>query len=235
MSMRHRRRGDSAAVIGTAEEGGTRTLPARLVVATNNRGKLREITDLLDAARDRDRSRGGGRSGMGDRRDRRDVRRERARARRCDLAARAGLPALGDDSGLEVAALGGRPGVRSARYAGEGASDAANVAKLLSELRGVPETVRGAAFRCALALAWPGGGLVEIDGRCDGAIAFAPRGSGGFGYDPVFIDRATGFTFAELPDDAKNARSHRGRALRRARRRVWPDQLERSAVRWYDR
>ena len=138
---------------------------------------------------------------------------ENARRKASDPARRAGIPALADDSGLEVAALGGRPGVRSARYAGEGASDADNVARLLDELRDVPEAERGAAFHCAVALAWPDGRLVEAEGRCEGMIARRARGSGGFGYDPVFIDAATGRSFAELPADAKNARSHRRRAI----------------------
>src|SRR6202008_1766823 len=103
-----------------------------------------------------------------------------------------GPPALADDSGLEVVALGGRPGVRSARYAGAGATDAANVALLLDEMRDVPDAVRAAAFRCALVLAWPEARLGEASGRCEGTIAHAPRGSGGFAYDCVFVDPATG-------------------------------------------
>lgn len=141
-----------------------------------------------------------------------------ARIKARDLASRARLPALGDDSGLEVAALGGRPGVRSARYAGEHATDTENTALLLSELRDVPDDRRAAAFRCALALATPDGVVVEADGRCEGWIARAPRGAGGFGYDPVFIDPASGRSFAELDAGAKNARSHRRRALDALRR-----------------
>jgi len=138
---------------------------------------------------------------------------DNARLKARDLARRAGLPALADDSGLEVAVLGGRPGVRSARYAGEDATDAANVARLLAELRDVPAGRRQAAFHCALALAWPDGRLVEAEGRSEGTIAVAPRGSGGFGYDPVFLDPESGRTFAELPAEVKNTRSHRRRAL----------------------
>ena len=136
-----------------------------------------------------------------------------ARLKAEDLARRSGMPALADDSGLEVVALGGRPGVRSARYAGEGATNAANVARLLEELRDVPDAARAAAFRCALALVWPDGRVVEASGRCEGTIARAPRGQSGFGYDPVFVDPATGRTFAELSPEEKNARSHRRRAI----------------------
>jgi XTP/dITP diphosphohydrolase len=103
--------------------------------------------------------------------------------------------------------------VRSARYAGEYATDAENVARLLDELGAVADDARPAAFRCALALAWPDGTLIEAEGRCEGWIARAPRGTGGFGYDPVFVDPASGRTFAELPAAAKNALSHRRRAL----------------------
>jgi XTP/dITP diphosphohydrolase len=136
-----------------------------------------------------------------------------ARKKAADLAARAGCPALGDDSGLEVDALGGRPGVRSARYAGEHATDAENVARLLAEMDAVPDGARAAAFRCVMVLAWPDGRTAIGEGRCAGTIASAPRGEGGFGYDPVFVDPATGRTFAELSAEEKNARSHRRRAL----------------------
>ncbi len=194
-----------------------RVWPARLVVATNNRGKLREYRELLGD--DRVELLGvdavvPGWSVVEDG----ETFAANARRKACDLAARADLPALGDDSGLEVAALGGRPGVRSARFAGAHATDADNTALLLRELRDVPEDRRAAAFRCALALAFPDGDVVEADGRCEGWIARAPRGDGGFGYDPVFVDPATGQTFAELSAEVKNARSHRRRALDALRR-----------------
>lgn len=123
-----------------------------------------------------------------------------------------GLLALADDSGLEVDALGGRPGVYSARYAGPGASGPQMVARLIDEIRNVPDQERGARFRCALALV--GEGIEEVfEGSATGLIAHHARGSGGFGYDPVFIDTETGKTFAELSTIEKSARSHRGRAL----------------------
>ena len=125
-----------------------------------------------------------------------------------------GILALADDSGLEVDALGGKPGVYSARYAGTGASGAEMVVKLLDEIRDVAVSERGACFQCALALV--GHGIEEVfEGSASGFIAQEPRGVGGFGYDPVFIDTSTGKTFAELTTAEKAAKSHRGRALSR--------------------
>ncbi len=129
------------------------------------------------------------------------------------LVAATGLPAIADDTGLEVVALGGRPGVWTARYAGPGATYADNVAKLLEELRGV--TDRRAAFRAVAAAVFPDGRDVLAVGRMDGTIAEAPRGENGFGYDPVFIPaEGDGRTFAEMSGAEKHAASHRGRSLR---------------------
>jgi XTP/dITP diphosphohydrolase len=131
-------------------------------------------------------------------------------------AARARLPALADDSGLEVDALGGRPGVYSARYAGPGASDADNNALLARELAGVPEAQRTARYRCVLALVRSGDDAAPLfaEGSWEGRIALAPAGSGGFGYDPWFIPDGQRVTSAQLAADIKNALSHRGIALR---------------------
>lgn len=123
-----------------------------------------------------------------------------------------GLPSLGDDSGLEVDALGGRPALQSARYSGGGAED--NVRKLLAELSGVPPERRGARFRCVLAVAWPSGAELTAEGICEGVIAGEPRGDRGFGYDPIFLDPATGRSFAELGPEEKDRISHRARAAR---------------------
>lgn len=124
-----------------------------------------------------------------------------------------GLAAVADDSGLFVDALGGAPGVRSARYAGPAQDPAANCAKLLEALAGVPAADRGAEFRCVVALVAPDGAETVFDGRCRGWIALAPRGEGGFGYDPLFLAEGEERTFAELPAVEKHRRSHRGRAL----------------------
>lgn len=128
-------------------------------------------------------------------------------------AAHFGLAALADDSGLEVDALGGAPGVWSARYAGEGASDRDNYEKLLRALEG--ELDRRARFRCCLVLVDANGELLaRADGRCEGTILDAPRGEGGFGYDPIFLVADDTRTMAELPAEEKNARSHRAAAAR---------------------
>lgn len=124
------------------------------------------------------------------------------------------LPTLADDSGLEVAALAGRPGIASARYAGPQASDADRIRKLLDELRAVPDDRRTARFVCAAALVWEAGEEVFED-EAGGVILHTPRGAGGFGYDPVFYYPALGKTFAELTAAEKAAVSHRGRAFRR--------------------
>jgi XTP/dITP diphosphohydrolase len=129
--------------------------------------------------------------------------------------AQSGLPSLADDSGLEVDALAGAPGVHSARYAGEPCDDAANNRKLLAALRDVPDDKRTARFRCVLVFVDADGSRLVADGSCAGRIAHAPRGSGGFGYDPLFFvdGDAAGRTMAELAPDEKNRISHRARAL----------------------
>ena len=140
-----------------------------------------------------------------------------ARLKALALAAATGMPAVADDTGLEVDALDGAPGVRSARYAGERAIDAENVDRLLSELagRGAVGLERSARFRTVVVLRWPDGHEVIAEGTCEGMITDDRRGLGGFGYDPVFAPAdADGRTFAELSAEEKHAVSHRGRALR---------------------
>lgn len=128
-----------------------------------------------------------------------------------------GLLVLADDSGLEVAALGGAPGVRSARYAGENASDAQRVSKLLEALEGVPSENRTARFVCAVALVGPNRLEKTFTGVCQGRITHQPVGDGGFGYDPIFENPPLGKTFAQLTREEKSAYSHRGRALEQVR------------------
>ncbi len=125
-----------------------------------------------------------------------------------------GLLSVADDSGLEVDALGGLPGVRSARFAGEGASDEENNRKLVGMMEGVPADKRTARFRCCIAACVPDGPVETVTGTCEGLISFEPRGSGGFGYDPLFVIREDGRTFAEISVERKNRLSHRGNALR---------------------
>lgn len=139
-----------------------------------------------------------------------------------EVSAATGLPALADDSGLEVDALGGAPGVLSARYAGGGHDDAANNAKLLAALAGVAD--RTARFRAVLALADAGGPLgaaaITAEGTCEGVILDAPRGSGGFGYDPLFYCPELGQTFAEAGVGTKSHLSHRARAMQAIKPRL---------------
>jgi XTP/dITP diphosphohydrolase len=189
----------------------------RVVVATRNRGKLREILPLLAA------------SGLSlelvtidelapDAELREDelTFEGNALAKARQAAAATGLPALADDSGLEVDALDGAPGVFSARYAGVGATDAANNAKLREALRDVPAERRAARYRCVAAFVDPARGLETWRaGACEGRLLEAPRGDGGFGYDPLFLV-APDFvrTMAEVPLDEKNRISHRAAAFR---------------------
>ncbi len=128
------------------------------------------------------------------------------------ICAAANLPAIADDSGLCVDALNGGPGVYSARYGGEGLDDRGRYMLLLGSMRG--QTTRAAYFACAVACVFPNGDQLTAEGRCDGAIAFAPLGEGGFGYDPVFLLPEKGKTFAQLTAEEKAAVSHRGRALK---------------------
>ena len=122
-----------------------------------------------------------------------------------------GFPALADDSGLVVEALGGQPGVLSARYAGEGAGDEANIRKLLKAMEAVND--RRAAFECVIAIAVPRGPALTYEGRCEGEITRNPIGKNGFGYDPVFYYQPLGKTFAEMSQEEKNRVSHRGKAM----------------------
>jgi XTP/dITP diphosphohydrolase len=139
--------------------------------------------------------------------------RENAAVKARAAAEATSMPAVADDSGIAAAALGGQPGVRSARYAGENATDEQNLAKLLRE---VPAEDRRVAYVCALAYATPGGDVHVVEGRCEGVLTDEPRGDGGFGYDPAFVpaDRDDGRTMSELSQEEKDAISHRGRAAR---------------------
>jgi XTP/dITP diphosphohydrolase len=189
---------------------------AVLLIATTNRGKLAEYSALL--------------SGLNLELmpiDRAGISRvasedynsfeENARSKALFYHSLTGLTTLADDSGLEVDALGGEPGVRSSRYAGENASDSDRVNFLLNKLKGIPLERRTARFKCVIAIAAPGGILEMVDGQCDGLISLEPRGENGFGYDPVFYLPDYGRTIAELPPEVKNEVSHRGRAARKAR------------------
>jgi len=189
----------------------------RLLLATTNQGKAAEYRDLLNGldfeivtldqagiSREADESF--------------NTFEENARHKAAFYAELGGLLTLADDSGLEVDALGGEPGVRSSRYAGDNATDADRVDFLLTKLKDIPYQERTARFRCVIAVARPGGQIETAEGACDGYIATEPRGHNGFGYDPVFYLPEYGKTIAELPPEIKNRISHRGRAAVKMRR-----------------
>ncbi len=188
----------------------------KILLATSNQGKLRELRKMT-------KSLGIDVLSWADFPDHPDIEEtgetfaENAKLKAMQAALFAGLPALADDSGLEVDALEGRPGVHSARYAGPGATDQDRIDKLLSELQGVPEPLRTARFRCVAAFADPAGSLGDqvhlTEGTCEGRILTAPTGTGGFGYDPVFFHPPSGKTFAELSLEEKNRISHRAKAI----------------------
>lgn len=187
----------------------------RLVVASNNQGKLREFRRLLEPL-------GLEVASIGEVVGRFHVDETGTTfADNAALKARAaselaGCPALADDSGLEVDALDGRPGVRSARFAGEGATDAQNNDLLLKQMEGVDDHLRTARFRCAIAFFEPAGSLSIVEGTCEGTIQRAPKGNNGFGYDPLFlVAEFAGRSFAELTPAEKDRVSHRGQALRK--------------------
>ena len=188
-----------------------------LVLASSNRGKLAELAPLLAGAGFVLRVQGefGVRDAVEDGAS--FVENALIKARHASAAT--GLPALGDDSGLLVDALGGAPGLYSARYAGVHGDSAANVAKLLNALHGLPTEARTARFHCALVLVRHHRDTLPIiaEGTWKGRILDAPRGDRGFGYDPVFLDPAVGLGAAELEDEVKNRVSHRGHAIERLR------------------
>lgn len=141
---------------------------------------------------------------------------ENATLKAKSYACQSNLLTLADDSGLEVDALGGEPGVLSARFAGEGASDNERIDYLLAKLTGIPWEERTARFRCIIAIASPQGEVELCQGECRGIIAFEPKGENGFGYDPIFYLHRLEKTMAELTMDEKNEVSHRGQAVRKA-------------------
>ena len=188
----------------------------KLLLATSNSGKISEYRSLLE--------------GLGYRltslseegitevvTESGNTYEENARLKALAYAGLSRLTTLADDSGLEVDALNGEPGVRSARLAGATATDAQKISLLLSRLSGVPEQERTACFKCVIAIASPEGRIELCHGECRGLIAFQARGEHGFGYDPIFLLPERGKTMAELPAEVKNQISHRARASQEAR------------------
>lgn len=186
----------------------------RIVLATGNAGKIREFADLLGPLGFEFLPQA--EFGIEPPEETGETFEDNALLKARYAAALSGLPAMADDSGLEVDALRGAPGVRSARYAGDGAGDLANLKKLLEAMQSVPDDSRSARFRCVIALVGRAEDRSPVLGRgvWEGAILRAPRGSGGFGYDPVFAPRGEQRSVAELAAAEKHAQSHRGAALR---------------------
>src|SRR5436309_14841561 len=192
--------------------------PRRIALATKNEHKLVEITRICSdwsvesvRIRDRDARTFPHVDEIGD-----------TYLHNASLTARAaadalGIPALADDSGIEVDALGGRPAPRSARFAGPDATDERNLAELIRSIRGIPAAGLTARYRCVAASVAPRGGLVSAEGLCEGTLTTRPRGNGGFGYDPIFVPVGWDRTMAELEPDEKDRISHRGRAFRALR------------------
>ncbi len=187
-----------------------------IVLATRNPGKLRELRALLEGLPVRVLTLDDY-PGVPALPETADTFEGNARSKATAVALMTGRIALADDSGLEVDALGGAPGVHSATFLGEGATDADRIAWVLERMRGVEDDRRTARFRAVVAVSTPDGAVRTFEGICEGRIAAAPRGAGGFGYDPIFFLPAHGCTMGELPVESKNAISHRARALRAAR------------------
>ena len=193
-------------------------LPPRLVIATRNRGKVREILEICadwpvewvtyeTASWPEVEETGEGYL-------------ENALLKARTAARAVSTPTIADDSGIEVDALGGGPGPRSARFAGEHASDEENLRLLIDRARGMEEDRRSARYRCVAACAWPDGRDLWTEETCEGKLIVEPRGTGGFGYDPIFVPEGYDRTMAELTSEEKHLISHRGKAFRSLKRLV---------------
>ncbi len=190
-------------------------MPSTIVLATRNAHKIRELSRIcagwptdLTSIEDL------GAASFPDVEETGDTYLDNAVLKARAVAEALDLPALADDSGIEVDALGGRPGVRSARFAGPDATDADNLRELLRAIRGVPRGGRTARYRCLAVLSLPDGTAMHAEGVCEGTLTATPRGENGFGYDPAFIPEGWETTMAELTDAEKDRISHRGRAFR---------------------
>lgn len=186
----------------------------RIVLATRNAHKLEELHRILDAAGlDVDLVGATEFPDLPDIPETESTFAGNALLKAREIARLTGLPAVADDSGLCIDALNGMPGILSARWSGRHGDDAANLRLVLGQLDDVPDRRRGAAFHCAAAIALPDGTERVVEGTIDGTIIREPRGSGGFGYDPIFVPLGADRTLAEIPAAEKDAISHRGRAL----------------------
>ena len=187
---------------------------ARLVVATHNPGKARELSEILDGKFELVTA---GALGLGEPDETESTFVGNALLKARAAADASGLIALADDSGLSVAALGGAPGIYSARWAGPQKDFALAMQKVEERLEASGSDDRAAWFTCALAVAWPDGPAVVVEGRIDGSLVFPPRGGRGFGYDPIFMPEGVALSFGELQPAVKDAMSHRARAFAKLR------------------
>jgi XTP/dITP diphosphohydrolase len=191
---------------------------AKLVVATHNPGKARELAEILE---NRFQLITAGELGLSEPEETETSFVGNALLKARAAADASGLPALADDSGLSVAALEGAPGVYSARWAGPGHDFHVAMEKVEERLDETGGDDASAWFTCALALAWPDGPAVVVEGRIDGTLAFPPRGDRGFGYDPIFVPEGHAQTFGEMEPAAKDAMSHRARAFAKLKAALW--------------
>jgi XTP/dITP diphosphohydrolase len=191
---------------------------AKLVVATHNPGKARELAEILE---NRFQLITAGELGLPEPEETETSFLGNALLKARAAAEASGLPALADDSGLSVSALDSAPGVYSARWAGPGKDFGVAMTKVAERLVEAESDDRSAWFTCALALAWPDGPAVVVEGRIDGTLCFPPRGDRGFGYDPIFMPQDHEQTFGEMEPSAKDAMSHRARAFARLKAALW--------------
>lgn len=191
----------------------------KIVIATRNKGKAKEIREMLKGLKIKILALDDFPEIPAPLEDGKSFR-ENALKKARFVAERLQITTLADDSGLEVNILGGQPGIFSARYAGENATDKENNMKLLKELSGIPFEKRRARYKCAIAIVIPRAKEEVVTGSCSGLIALKPKGTGGFGYDPLFYVPEYGKTMAELPPGIKNRISHRGMALAKLRKKL---------------
>jgi XTP/dITP diphosphohydrolase len=193
------------------------SFPEHLAIASRNPGKIREILAICSDWPV------GWLTATDDPRQWPDVEEtgvtylENASLKALGVAGALAVPAIADDSGIEVDTLRGAPGMRSARFAGQHASDEENLAKLIREIRDVPARKRTARYRCVALMATPDGKMTSAEATCEGSLVLEPRGTGGFGYDPIFVAVGETLTMAELPPAEKDLISHRGKAFRALR------------------
>ena len=197
-----------------------------IVLATNNKGKIRELSVMLEPFGVKVKSLGEFPE-IGEIPETGETFLENAFIKARTVAQITGLVAVADDSGIEVDALDGRPGVYSARYAGESCDDHANNEKMLAEMKDVPEDRRTGRYRCVMAVSAPNGAEINADGSYEITVGHGYKGRGGFGYDVIVIDPEAGCHVAELDPEVKNQRSHRGKAMRKLLE-LWPEFWEKA-------